>query len=62
MADLDEDYSADTSRFQAFVQRRDDDQPPAWEMRASRARVGLLAAIVVAVAIVVALIGWALVG
>jgi hypothetical protein len=62
MADLNEDFSADTMRFQAFVQRQDDEQPPAWRMRASGARIGLLAGIVVAVAIVAAVIALGFVG
>lgn len=53
MADLEEDLSADTARFAAFVQRQDE-QPP-WRMRAPGSRIALLAAIVVAVAVVVAL-------
>jgi hypothetical protein len=61
MAELDEDFSADTGRFQAFVQQRDDEPPAAWHMRASASKIGLLAGIVVAVAIVAALIALALV-
>ena len=56
MADLDEDFSADTGRFQAFVRQADDEQPAAWKMRASGARIGLLAIIVIAVAVVAAII------
>jgi hypothetical protein len=57
MAELsEEDRSADTARFQAFVQHRDDEPPPAWEMRAPAKKIGLLAGIVIAVAIVAALI------
>jgi hypothetical protein len=56
MAELEEDFSADTSRFQAFVQHRDDEPPPAWQMRAPAKKIGLLAAVVVVVAIVAALI------
>ncbi|HTU76220.1 MAG TPA: hypothetical protein VMG38_22100 [Trebonia sp.] len=61
MAELDEDRSADTARFQAFVQHRDDEQPTAWEMRAPAKRIGLLAGIVIAVAVVAALIALTLV-
>jgi hypothetical protein len=56
MADVNDDFSADTGRFQAFVQQQDDEQPAAWQMRASRVRIGLLAGIVVAVAVVAAVI------
>jgi hypothetical protein len=56
MADVNDDFSADTGRFQAFVQQQDDEQPAAWQMRASGVRIGLLAGIVVAVAVVAAVI------
>lgn len=55
MAETDDDLSADTARFRAFVQRQDDDLPAPWQMRASRAKIWLLVAIVLGVAIVVAL-------
>jgi hypothetical protein len=58
MAELHEDSSADTSRFQAFVQRTDEAPPPAWKMGASGVKIGLLAGIVVVVAAVAALIAW----
>ncbi len=61
MAELEKDYGADTARFQAFVQQRDDEPPSAWNMRASGVRIGLLALVVVVVAAVLALIAWALV-
>jgi hypothetical protein len=62
MAELsEEDRSADTARFQAFVQHRDDEPPPAWEMGAPAKKIGLLVGIVVAVAIVAALIALTLV-
>lgn len=53
MSDVHDDPSADTARFQAFANRQDDDLPAPWHMRASRSQVGLLAVIVLAVAIVV---------
>jgi hypothetical protein len=56
MAELHEDSSADTARFQAFVQRTDEAPPPAWQMRASGAKIGLLVGIVIVVAAIVALI------
>jgi hypothetical protein len=62
MAEPDQDFGADTSRFQAFVHERDDEMPPAWRMGVPASRVGLLVGIVVAVAIVVALIALAIVG
>ena len=62
MADVNDDFSADTARFQAFVQRQDDEQPAAWQMRASGPRIGLLAGIVVAVAVVAAIIAFGFVG
>ncbi len=61
MAEIERDLSADTSRFQAFVKNRDEEPPSAWQMRASASKVGLLAGIVIAVAIVVALIALTLV-
>jgi hypothetical protein len=56
MAELDEELSADTVRFQAFGARADQDTPPPWHMRASASRIGLLAAGVVVVAVVLALV------
>lgn len=52
----DDDQSGSTAQFQAFAHRQTDELPPAWEMRASKSKVGLLAGIVVAVAVVVAVI------
>jgi len=50
-----DDQSASTARFRAFAQRQDDDLPPAWEMRAPRQKVWLLAGIVIGVAVLVAI-------
>jgi hypothetical protein len=62
MAELsEEDRSADTARFQAFVQHRDDEPPPAWQMSAPASKIGLLAGIIIAVAVVAALIALTLV-
>jgi hypothetical protein len=61
MAELEEDHSADTARFQAFVQHRDDEPPTAWQMRAPVSRIGLFAGIIIVVAVVVALIALTLV-
>ena len=62
MSDVDKDLSADTARFRAFAQRKDDDLPAPWHMRASGSKVGLLAAIVVAAAALVAILAVLLAG
>ncbi len=62
MGEPDQDFGADTARFQAFVQERDDEMPPAWRMGAPASRVGLLVGLVIAVAVLAALIGLAIVG
>jgi hypothetical protein len=54
MSDVDKDLSADTARFRAFAQRQDD-LPAPWHMRAPRMKVGLLAGIVLVVAVLVAI-------
>jgi hypothetical protein len=56
MAELDEELSADTAHFQAFVTRTDQDTPAPWHMRAPATRIGLLAGAVVVVAIVLAMV------
>ncbi len=61
MPETDSDGGADTARFQAFKDRSDD-LPPAWEMRAPGSKIGLLAVIVVVVAILAAIIGSLLIG
>ncbi len=61
MPETNSDVSASTARFQAF-QDRSDDLPPAWEMKAPRSRIGILALIVVVVAVLAAVIGTLLVG
>lgn len=55
------DIGEETARFQAFKDRNDD-LPPAWQMKASRSRIVLLAVIVVIAAIVALVIGKLLVG
>ena len=55
------DASADTARFQAF-KNRNDDLPPVWEMKAPASKVGVLAVIVLVVALVAALFGLLLIG
>jgi hypothetical protein len=61
MPETDSDQGADTARFQAF-KNRGEDLPPAWEMKAPGSKIGLLAVIVVVVAILAALFGSLLVG
>ena len=61
MPETNTDASADTARFQAFKDRGDD-LPPAWEMKAQGSKIGLLAGIVVVVAVFAAIFGVLLVG
>jgi hypothetical protein len=56
MAELNEELSADTARFQAFAAQADQETPAPWHMRAPASRIGLLAGAVVLVAVVVALL------
>jgi hypothetical protein len=56
MPESDSDIGAETARFQAFKDRSDD-LPPAWEMKAPGAKIGMLAIMVVIVAILAAIIG-----
>ncbi len=56
MPETDTDASASTARFQAFKERSDE-LPPAWQMKAPRSRIGILAAIVVVVAVLAAIFG-----
>lgn len=62
MSDIHKDLSADTARFRAFAERRDDDQPAPWHMRAPGAKIGLLAAIVIVVAVIAAILAGLLAG
>jgi hypothetical protein len=61
MPETDSDIGAETARFQAFKDRGDD-LPPAWQMKAPGSKIGMLAVIVVIVAILAAVIGVLLVG
>jgi len=61
MSDVDKDLSADTARFRAFAQRQDD-LPAPWHMRADRRKIGLLAAIVLVVAVLAAVFAALLAG
>jgi hypothetical protein len=56
MPELDDDMSANTAQFRAFVQHQNDDLPAPWRMRAPGAKIGLLVAIVVVVAVLVAIV------
>jgi hypothetical protein len=61
MPETDSDTGAETARFQAFKDRSDD-LPPAWQMKASGSKIGMLVVGVVVVAILAAIIGVLLVG
>jgi hypothetical protein len=61
MPETDSDIGAETARFQAFKDRSDD-LPPAWQMKASGSKIGVLVIAVVIVAILAAIIGVLLVG
>jgi hypothetical protein len=61
MPETNTDAGADTARFQAFSDRGDE-LPPAWQMRAPGSKIGLLAGIVVVVAIFAAIFGALLIG
>ena len=60
MPETDSDIGVETARFQAFKDRSEE-LPPAWEMKAPGSRIGLLAGIVVGVAILAAILGYLLV-
>jgi hypothetical protein len=55
------DASRSTAEFRAFANRAGETEAP-WTMKAPGRRVALLAGIVVLVAVVLALIAWAVVG
>ncbi|HEX4090156.1 MAG TPA: hypothetical protein VHZ33_15695 [Trebonia sp.] len=57
MPETDSDMGAETARFQAFATRRDEELPPAWQMRAPISKIGILALIVVVVAILAIVLG-----
>lgn len=61
MSDVDSDLSADTAHFQAFAQRKDD-LPAPWHMRVPASRIGLLAGVVIGVAVLAALVAFLLIG
>jgi hypothetical protein len=62
MADVDDDLSGDTARFRAFAQGAEDDLPAPWKMRAKGSKIGLLAAIVIVVAVIAAIVGMLIAG
>jgi hypothetical protein len=51
MPETDSDMGTETARFQAFATRRDDDLPPAWQMRAPVSKIGILIAVMIVAAI-----------
>lgn len=55
------DIGQETARFQAFKDR-DDDLPPAWQMKAPGGKIGLLAVIVIVVAVLAVIVGILLIG
>jgi hypothetical protein len=61
MPETDGDVSASTARVQAFKERGDE-LPPSWRMKAPRSSIGVLALIVLAVAILLGLFGSLLIG
>lgn len=61
MPESDRNVGEETARFQAFQDRKDE-LPPAWQMKASRSQIGMLAIAVVVVAILALIIGKALAG
>ena len=60
MPETDSDTGAETARFQAFKDRSEE-LPPAWEMKAPGSKIGMLAVIVVIVAILAGIIGYVLI-
>jgi hypothetical protein len=62
MSEIEDDQSANTARFRAFAERKDEELPAPWQMRASGPKIGLLVGIVVAVAVVVAIVAALLAG
>ncbi len=61
MPDRDLDPSASTAQFRAFADGRSADSAP-WQMRASRNRVAILAAVVIGAAVVLFLIALLVIG
>jgi hypothetical protein len=57
MPETDSEVGPETARFQAFAAGRADDLPPAWHMRTSGRKIGILIAVAVVVAILAILFG-----
>ena len=53
---VEDDQSASTAQFKAFAKGQGDELPTAWDMRAPKSKVWLLAGIVVGVAVIVGII------
>jgi len=62
MPDRELDPSASTAQFRAFADGRSGADSAPWQMRASRNRVAVLAAVVVGVAVVLFLIALLVIG
>ena len=61
MPETHSEMGEETARFQAFKDRNDE-LPPAWQMKAPGSRIGLLVVAVIVVAILALIIGMVLVG
>jgi hypothetical protein len=62
MSETNSEVGSETARFQAFAARRDDDLPPAWQMRANGRKIGILIGGVALAALIAVLFGTLLVG
>lgn len=62
MSEVQPDTSADTARFKAFAASNEQELPSPWRMRAAGSKIGILAAIVVVVAILALVFGRLLAG
>ena len=62
MPEVDDDLSANAWKRAVFAQRQDEELPAPWQMRATGSKIGVLAGIEVAVAIVVAIAAYFLAG
>ena len=60
MPETHSEVGEETARFQSFKDRNDD-LPPAWQMKAPGSRIGLLAVVVIVVAVLALIIGMVLV-
>ncbi|MBV9380169.1 MAG: hypothetical protein JOY82_19945 [Streptosporangiaceae bacterium] len=62
MAEFEEDPSANTARFRAFAESKEEEMPAPWQMRAPASRVILLAAGVLVVAVLAGVVALSLAG